>query len=375
MRIRGVRVSSDHVRLSRPWGVDVPGVHVLVAEVDADNGLTGVGFSWTPRVGASAIRALLDDEIVPYIVGQPTEPRPMWDSLWRNLHEGGSGGITTMAMAAVDIALWDLNAKAAGRSLVDLIGRQRSRVPVYGSGVNFHYTVEELREQAQRWVAAGYRAVKIKVGHPLAEDLERVAAVREVIGPERLLMVDANQRWDLPTALRAVESLTRFDLHWVEEPLLADDLEAHAELRRQIDVPVAIGENLYTVHQFRRALSLGACDLVQPNLVRVGGITPFLRIVETATELDAPVYPHLLVDLSGQLALTLPGTTEVEDVEDASFAALGLLHTPYPVRVIDGELMMPSPVPGHGLRFAVERLDETPTPVERPSPETDVRVR
>lgn len=368
MKIVDLRLSSGHVALPRPWGADVPGIHVLVVAVDTDAGLTGVGFSWTPRVGSSAIRALLEEEIIPFVVGRAADPEPMWDDLWRHLHEAGSGGITTMAMAAVDIALWDLTASAAGQSLVDLLGRQRSRVPVYGSGVNFHYTVEELREQAKRWVAAGYRAVKIKVGHPLEEDLERVAAVREVIGPERLLMVDANQRWDLPAALRAMEALTRFDLQWIEEPLLADDLEAHAELRREIDVPVAIGENLYTVHQFRRALSLGACDLVQPNVVRVGGITPFRRIVETATEFEAPVYPHLLVDLSGQLALTLAGTTQVEDVEEASFAALGLLHEPYPVEVTDGELLTPSPVRGHGLVFDVEKLTYTPIPVERPPP-------
>ena len=153
----------------------------------------------------------------------------------------------------------------------------------------------------------GYPAVKIKVGRPdLREDVERVAAVREVIGPDTLLMVDANQRWDLYRARRAADALAPYGLHWLEEPLPADDVAAHVELRRSAHVPIAVGENVYTVYGFRDLLTAGACDVVQPNVVRVGGITPFLRIAELARTFDVPVYPHLLPDLSGQLALSLP---------------------------------------------------------------------
>ena len=232
---------------------------------------------------------------------------------------------------------------------------------MYGSGVNFHYSLDELEEQARRWVAAGFPAVKIKIGRPeLDEDLQRVAAVRRIIGPHRRLMVDANQRWDFAAARRGAQALEAFEPAWLEEPLLADDVAAHVELRRSTTIPIAIGENLYTAYQFRDAVRRGACDIVQPNVARVGGITPFLRIAAQARADGAVVAPHLLPDISGQLALVLADETMVEAVEDASFAELGVLADDGRVRVEDGALTADTG-PGHGLSF---HLADNPT-VER----------
>jgi L-alanine-DL-glutamate epimerase-like enolase superfamily enzyme len=350
-KVVGFSCRAHVLPLARPWGLDRGALRLLVTQVRADDGSTGTGFSWTPTVGAHALRALLAHDLTTLVEGGPIEPEVVWDRLWAALHEGGGGGLTTMALAGVDIALWDLRAKRAGLALVDLLGRRRDAVQVYGSGVNRHYPLDELREQARRWVAAGHLAVKMKVGLPdLDEDVERVAVVREVIGAGRALMLDANQRWDLLRARRALRALRRFDPYWIEEPLLADDLAAHVELRRAIDVPVALGENVYTVQRFRELLVAGACDVVQPNVVRVGGITPFLRIAELARAFTVPVFPHLLIDLSGQLALCLPMAAMVEDVEDASFAAQGALAAPSGVEVVGGELRADTG-PGHGLVF------------------------
>lgn len=343
--------------LRRPWGTGVRRLHLITTEVRTGDGRVGHGFSWTPSVGAAAILALLQEDCRGFVRGRPTSPEAMWDQLWWHLHEAGSGGITTMALAGVDLALWDLAARDRSLPLVSLLGRRRDVVPTYGSGVNLHYSLDELAEQVRRWVEAGHWAVKVKVGkEDLAEDVERVAAVREIIGPRRRLMIDANQRWDLPRARRAIGALARFDLHWVEEPLLSDDLAAHAELRRLVDVPIAIGENLHTVHQFRTALIERACDFIQPNVVRVGGITPFLRISGLARSHGVPVYPHLLPEISGQLALCLPEETMVEDVEDSSFAALGALTVPNGID-LSGARFRADTVPGHGLRF-VHREEE-----------------
>ncbi|MFI6918987.1 mandelate racemase/muconate lactonizing enzyme family protein [Nonomuraea spiralis] len=347
--IAGLRTELRTVPLPRPWGPDVPANHVIVCHVTLEDGRTGTGFSWTPQIGAHAVRALLDHDLREALIGLPAHPELVWDRLWRHLREAGPGGITTIALAGIDLALWDLRCGDVG--LADVLGRRREQVPAYGSGVNLHYSLDELTEQARRWVAAGYAGVKIKVGRPdLAEDVARVAAVREVIGPDRLLMIDANQRWDLHRARRALAALREFGLHWIEEPLPADDLAAHVELRRSTDVPVAVGENVYTVYGFRDLLTAGACDIVQPNVVRVGGVTPFLRIVELARAFDVPVHPHLLSEVSGQLALALPLPPLAEDVEDASFGGLGLLAEPYPVEVREGVLR----VGGHaglGLRW------------------------
>src|SRR5690606_8634886 len=238
--IRDLTVTQRTVALHRPWGPDVPANHVLVVEVALDDGRVGTGFSWTPQIGARAVRALLEHDIRDALIGLDAHPEVVWDLLWRHLREAGPGGITTIALAGVDLALWDL--RCGERGLADVLGRRRDSVPVYGSGVNLHYPLEELVAQAGRWKAAGYPAVKIKVGRPdLREDVERVAAVREVIGPDTLLMVDANQRWDLFRARRAADALAPYGLHWLEEPLPADDVAAHVELRRSTHVPIAVG--------------------------------------------------------------------------------------------------------------------------------------
>jgi L-alanine-DL-glutamate epimerase-like enolase superfamily enzyme len=352
------RISSRTYRLPmpKPWGGAVTCQYLVVAGLESSDGGAGQGFSWTVLPGAAlAIQAVLDADCGPAVEGGPVAPEAAWDRLWRQLRECG-GGVTTLAMAAVDIGLWDLRAKACGLSLADLLGRQRDRVPVYASGVNRHLTLAELEDQVRRWVAAGHSRFKIKVGLPsLDEDLERVAAVRKIIGPERLLMVDANQLWDLPAARRAARALSAFDIFWLEEPLPAEDTRGYARLRAAIDIPVAAGESLYTEAQFGELLLAGGCDFIQPNVCRVGGITPFLRIARLARSVSVPVMPHLLPDISGQLAMCLPLPGFVEDIDEGSFAALGALARPSGV-VVTGDSLAADTAAGHGFVFATETM-------------------
>lgn len=350
-RITGLSSRILTVPLLRSWGAEAPENHVIVTEIQTDNGGAGHGFSWTPTIGPQAVKALLDFDVGPFIKGLDANPEGVWDRLWKRLHEAGGGGLTTIAMAGVDLALWDLQARRAGTSVTGLLGQRQDSVEVYGSGVNLHYSLEELVAQAERWVAAGHNAVKIKVGKPdIREDAERVAAVRKVLGPDRKLMIDANQRWDLPTTFRAVEVLGEFGLEWLEEPLPADDLWAYRRLRKHSPVPIALGENLHNIYRFRDFIEAGAVDIIQPNIIRVGGVTPFRRIVELARTHSIRVMPHLLPELSGQLALTMAEPTLVEDVEDASFEQLGVLTAPSPVRVRNSRLTLTGR-PGLGFAF------------------------
>jgi L-alanine-DL-glutamate epimerase-like enolase superfamily enzyme len=339
------------IPLARPWGETVREIHVVVVEIVDSSGNRGEGFSWTPTIGARSVQALIDNDIRQFVLGATADPELIWTSLWEHLHEAGGGGITTIAMAGVDLALWDLVARRDGVAATRLWGTRRESVGTYGSGVNLHYTLDDLVAQVGRWVAAGHTAVKIKVGKPsIAEDVDRVAAVRAVLGPERKLMVDANQRWDLATAVTAAEALRDFDIAWLEEPLRADNLADHTVLARQCGIPIALGENLHTIYRFRDFLDAGAAAVIQPNVVRVGGITPFRAIAQLAAERNVPLYPHLLPDLSGQLALCLDQETLVEDVEDAGFAHLGALSGPSPV-VIQSTRLSESDHVGLGLTF------------------------
>ncbi|WP_210479227.1 mandelate racemase/muconate lactonizing enzyme family protein [Naasia sp. SYSU D00948] len=351
--IRELRTRRIRIPLTRPWGADVRDLSVVEVAVTASDGAEGHGFSWTPTIGGRAVQALLEDDIAPFAAGLPAEPS-IWRDVWERIHEAGGGGVTTIALAGLDLALWDLAGRRAHRSVTDLLGRRHDRQPVYGSGVNLHYSQEQLVEQVRRWVAAGYGAVKVKIGKPdLAEDLDRLQAVREVLGHGRALMVDANQRWELDRATRAAEALLELGVRWLEEPMRADDLAAHRELKRRVPLPLAVGENLHTVHRFRDWLDAGAADVVQPNVIRVGGITPFLAIAELARERGVELAPHLLPELSAQLAFALPESTWVEDVEDAGFEQLGSLVEAPGLRIEKG-WVTGGPPEGLGIRFAEE---------------------
>jgi len=332
-----VRVGTRLLRipLTRPWGPGVTEIHVIAVDVHDSDGGVGHGFSWTPSIGARAVHALLDDHLAPAAVGRPADPA-IWQELWEHVHEAGGGGVTTIALAGIDLALWDLRARRAGVGIPELLGRRHERQPAYGSGVNLHYPLDELVAQVERWVAAGFTAVKIKVGKPdPAEDLDRLQAVRAVLG-DRALMIDANQRWDVDRAATALALFETVDPLWIEEPLRADDLAAHRELRKRTGIPIALGENVHTVHRFRDFLNAGVVDVVQPNVVRVGGITPFLAIADLVRSRGVELAPHLLPELSAQLAFALPERTWVEDVEDAGFGDLGVLVGPSGVAIADG---------------------------------------
>jgi L-alanine-DL-glutamate epimerase-like enolase superfamily enzyme len=349
--IEAVRTRLIRVPLKRPWAADVLDVGIIEVVVTTADGSIGKGFSWTPTIGAHAVQAFLEHDIIPFVVGTPPRSE-LWQQVWERVHEAGSGGISTIALAGLDLALWDLSCRRQDSSLTEVLGRKHDSQPTYGSGVNLHYSALELQQQVERWLASGHGAVKIKVGRPdLSEDVDRVSMVRDVIGPHVQLMVDANQRWDLGQAVAAAQALSPFGLRWIEEPLRADDTHGHAALRRETGVPVALGENAHTIHRFRDLLEAGACDIVQPNVIRVGGITPFLRIADLARGYGVELAPHLLPELSGQLALALPETTWVEDVEDAGFEELGALTGPTGMTISHGRIRG-GQRPGLGLDFA-----------------------
>lgn len=354
--IRSIVTWRRAVDLPRPWGPDITAITVVGVDVTDSDGAVGHGFSWTPSIGGAAVKALLDHDLAPWAVGRPADPA-LWQQAWEHLHEAGGGGVTTIALAGLDLALWDLRARRSGSGLDDVLGRRHDSQPAYGSGINRHYPTAELVAQARRLVDAGYPAVKIKVGgRTLDDDAARVSAVRDAIGPHVGLMIDANQLWDLEGATRAVERLATFDLLWVEEPLRADDFAGHVELRRRIEVPVAVGENVHTRYRFADLVDAGGCDIVQPNVVRVGGVTPFLDIARLARTAGVELAPHLLVELSARLAVTLPATTWVEDVEDGSFDRLGALARASGVTVSGGRAHV-APTIGTGIELARPRGD------------------
>lgn len=356
MNIQSVETATYRLPLARPWGDlthRITELELVLCEVETSGGRRGVGFSYSVGVGGTAIQAFIDGYITPRLLGAKVEPRPRWHQLWRELHDGGPG-LATMALAATDIALWDLESKRLELPLVELLGRCRESIPAYGSGVNLNLSAAELEDQVRRWIDAGYGAVKVKVGRSeLEEDKERLQLVRHLIGSRRELMVDANQGWDAPQALRAVRALEAFDLRWVEEPLLAEDVGGHARLRRSVPIPIAVGENIYSIYRFGEYLAQGACDVIQADVVRVGGITPWMEIAALAQAFSVPMAPHFLLELSGQLLCSIPNSCLLEDVEGGSFTELGVLEQGL---AVSGGRFVPPSCPGHGIAFDRTRL-------------------
>lgn len=365
--IEDIHLSASRVPLpDGPWGDQihhVTDIEVTMVDVEGSNGLVGTGFSHTSGMGGATIAALVG-EIIPTVIGEKVSPRGLWHSSYKYVHDVGGAGVTTHALSALDIAYWDLLGKSLGIPLIDLLGRVRDRVPLYGSGINLNKSVDEVIEQVERWKSLGYKAAKVKVGKAdLEEDVERLSKIREAIGTFPLA-VDANQGWSYPEALRAFNRFEQFDLLWIEEPLPSEDVIGHVRLKEHTNIPIGLGENVYNVSQFAQYIESGAVDFVQADLGRVGGITGYLDIATVARTHNLPMTPHFVLELSATILAAVPNISYAEVTDGGRWEELGIVSTAGTEK--DG-FYIPSELPGNGLEFNREYLDQHSIPLSTPS--------
>ncbi|GAT87163.1 MULTISPECIES: mandelate racemase/muconate lactonizing enzyme family protein [Paenarthrobacter] len=321
--IRHVKLSTARLPLSVPisdakvfTGRQKPMTEVvfLFAEITTEQGHSGLGFSYSKRAGGPAQYAHAK-EVAEGIIGEdPNDIGKIYTKLlWAGASVGRSG-VATQALAAIDIALYDLKAKRAGLPLAKLLGSYRDSVQTYNTSGGFlNATLAEVKERATQSIDDGIGGIKIKVGLPDSkEDLRRVAGVREHIGWDVPLMVDANQQWDRATALRMGRQLEEFNLIWIEEPLDAYDFEGHAHLAQLLDTPIATGEMLASVAEHKGLINANGCDIIQPDAPRVGGITQFLRLAALADERGLGLAPHFAMEIHLHLAAAYPREPWVE---------------------------------------------------------------
>ncbi|MFD6279880.1 mandelate racemase/muconate lactonizing enzyme family protein [Streptomyces sp. NPDC060209] len=283
-------------------------VAFLFVEIETEQGHQGVGFSYSKRAGGPAQYAHAK-EIVDNLIGEdPSDIGKLWTKLvWAGASVGRSG-VATQAIAAIDIALWDLKARRAGLPLAKLLGAHRDSVRCYNTSGGFlHTPVEQVLDNATASLSHGIGGIKIKVGHPDGkQDLARLTAVREHLGDGVPLMVDANQQWDRPTAQRMGRALEGFDLVWIEEPLDAYDAQGHAALAASLDTPIATGEMLASVAEHHELIRHNACDVIQPDAPRIGGITQFLKLAALAEHNNLQLAPHFAMEIHLHLAAAYP---------------------------------------------------------------------
>jgi L-alanine-DL-glutamate epimerase-like enolase superfamily enzyme len=292
-------------------------VAFLFAEIVTAQGHRGIGFSYSKRAGGPGLYAHAK-EIARDLIGEdPNDIARLWDKLvWAGASVGRSG-LATQAIAAFDVALWDMKAKRAGLPLAKLLGAHRDSVRCYNTSGGFLSSpIEEVIENISKSVERGIGGIKIKVGQPdPMVDLRRVEAVRRHLGDNFPLSVDANQQWDRPTAHRVGRILEQFNLFWIEEPLDAYDAEGHAALAAQLDTPVASGEMLTSVAEHWELIRQGSVDFIQPDAPRVGGITPFLKILALADHKGLQLAPHFAMEIHLHLAAAYAREPWVEHFE------------------------------------------------------------
>jgi L-alanine-DL-glutamate epimerase-like enolase superfamily enzyme len=331
---------------------DIRAVDTVVVEMRTDTGAAGAGYCFAfGRHRARALHALVED-LIPLYQGQPpAAARALHEAAWRSINFLGHAGAAVMALAALDTACWDLAAQDAGLPLVRLLGGQRDRVPTYASsGLWLDASIDDLVAEAERFVAQGHRAVKMRLGRGPSEDVERVGRVREAIGPDIRLLADANQGWDEMTALRVGAALEVFDLFWLEEPLPYEDLAGHARVAAALRTPIASGETEYGVLGMKRYLDARAADVLMPDLQRMGGVTGFLKAAALCEAFHVPLSSHLFVETSAHLLAAAPHALICEHMDwwEVLFDEA--------LQVREGMLLLPER-PGLGVRLRQEALD------------------
>ncbi|QIN83457.1 uroporphyrinogen decarboxylase [Rubrobacter tropicus] len=316
-------------------------------------GLVGHGYSYTIGRGGRAVKALLDHDIVPLLEGRDAEDiEGLWDLMWQRLLYVGRGGLASFAIAAADIALWDLRGVREGRPLYALLGAGAREIPAYGSGVDLPKPLDELLKQTEGFLERGFPGVKVKVGREdPKEDEKRVGAVRELAGDGVDLMIDANMAWGAEEALERGRRMEEFGLYWYEEPTIPEDVAGHSRLAREMATPIAVGESLHSPHEFRRYVEEKALHVLQIDPVTNGGITASLAALKTADEAGLKTSSHYTDELSAHL---LCASKEPIYLEKHAFALDPYLEEPQ--KVTNGRVR-PTESPGTGLRFDERALD------------------
>ncbi len=323
----------------------------IVRIIDAD-GVEGVGYSYTIGTGGPSVMKLIEHTLAPSIIGREAhEIERIWRGLLFLTHATTVGAITAIAMAAIDTALWDLKAKKLGLPLHLLAGGAQESIRLYTTeGGWLHLEQPALVEDALRAKENGFGGCKLKVGRPIHEDVRRIAAVREAVGPDFEIFTDANQAFAVDEAIRRARAYEPLDIGWLEEPLPADDIEGHRRLVEHTSLPIAVGESLYSPLHFREYLERHACSVVQVDVGRIGGITPWLKVAHLAECFNIAVCPHFLMELHVALCAAVPNARWVEYIPQLdTITTMGM--------TIRNGRAIPSNEPGLGIAWDFEAID------------------
>ena len=353
-------VVSDYYRIPLPVPLSdathglMEDFELITVKVTTDNGHEGVGYTYTPGTGGTAIYSAIKDVLGPLVVGLDSRRiEAVWNKMWWGIHYAGRSGISSFAISAIDIALWDLKARSVNEPLWRLLGGCNPEVDVYKGGIDLDFTLDQLCDQINDVIEEGHHATKIKAGRKrLSEDIERIKTVREMLGPDRRLMVDANMKWSVDEAIRAARALVQYDLYWLEEPTIPEDVAGMAQIFQEGGIPIAAGENLHSLCEFNQLIGSRAALFPEIDIANVGGVSTWLKIAHIAEANNLNVTSHGVHDLSVHLLAAVPNASYLE------IHGFGLERfTEEALEIKNGVALAPDR-PGHGVNFMWDKLNE-----------------
>lgn len=356
MKIEEVRTARLSIPLKPPLADSthrLDRIDWILVDVITDSGLTGHSCMLSFDYGPELLKGIVDHELRRVVIGMdPQLIGKVREACWNQVEYIGQTGVAAWGISAIDIAVWDILGKSLGSPVYKLLGACRESVPVYGSGGWLSYSMEQLLQEVTSYMKRGFKAVKIKVGSKdKSKDIVRVKAVREAIGPDIGLMIDANQSWSPHEAIAFSRAIQDFEIAWFEEPISKDDLDGYARVASSTSIPIATGEREYSMRAFRELLERGAISIVQPDALRFGGISGCVKLVNLADAYNAQVAPHFYKEIDIHIVAAARNGTWIE-----YFPWLDELLV-HPLKVESGMAVAPSH-PGMGLEFKPEAIRE-----------------